>query len=112
MTFDRDFSEDGDDLSLDLCGVVGSVEENTIDRSRCGGVLIVDDGAGEDTMEEGVFLPVGTAMPAADLCSRGGEMKAIILPLCFIFDPSLADFFRDADADDADADLGLFASIV
>ena len=34
LTFERDFSEDGDGLSLDLCGVVGSAEEKTIDRSR------------------------------------------------------------------------------
>ena len=68
-------------------------------------MLIVDDGAGEDTMKEGVFLPVATAEPVA-LCSRGGEMKAGILPLCCIFVSFFPDCFRD------DADLGLLASMV
>ena len=74
------------------CGVVGSVDENTIERSREGGVLIVEDGAGEDVSED-VSEP-----------GSGGETTIILRALLSLFLDERDCFFLDADA------RGLFPS--
>ena len=75
------------------CGVVGSVDENTIERSREGGVLIVEDGAGEDVSED---------VPPGEMA--GGETTIILRALLSLFLDERDCFFLDADA------RGLFPS--
>ena len=91
------------------CGVVGSVDENTIERSREGGVLIVEDGAGEDVREDVSEPGSGVAddsvfsdIPPGEMA--GGETTIILRALLSLFLDERDCFFLDADA------RGLFPS--
>lgn len=87
------------------CGVVGSVDENTIERSREGGVLMVEDGAGEDVSEPGSGVAddsVFSDIPLGEMA--GGETTIILRALLSFFLDERDCFFLDADA------RGLFPS--
>ena len=69
---------------------------------------MVEDGAGEEIMEEGVLLPGRPFEHGTIGSSTGGETKATIFRCCGTFDPLFPDRLWDAEKDD---DLGLFASM-
>ena len=77
-----------------LWGVVGSADENTMDKSRDAGELQLEDGAGEDTTERGLGVTDGWFSVAA-----GGDTN-----IRFLFFRNDSCFFLRVD------DLGLFLS--
>jgi hypothetical protein len=96
LLLDLAAGEDGE-WRASRCGVVGSAEENTIERSKEGGVLMVEDGAGED--EAGLGVAVS---PFEDVVAGGDT--TIILGVFALLRAERVCFFLDEDA------RGLFPS--
>ena len=91
----------GGDWDATQFGVVGSSGANTIERSKGGGVLMVEDAAGEDVIEAGSGV-VSSDVSPSDVA--GGEMTINLRGLFVFFLDEHDCFFLDEDA------RGLFPS--